>query len=255
MRLSRSSTKNKKHMKTFKKLFCVLLLLTIFSIVYFINSDEKLLSNDAKRFITKHSKNIGFTLNEISVDTSGDYCVNLDKDPYLTQYLNQSTLLVPINEIRKYIESIDCAENAQIKRVLPDKLLITLKTKEAIAIWQHDKRFYFITDQGNVMNIRHLEGLEKFIIITGENAPSHTRDLLNMISIEQEIHSQIVSAIWVGNRRWNIKFANGAELMLPENNPELAWHKFVNVYKNSLEFHNWKYKTIDLRIEDKIYTR
>ncbi len=249
MLLSKKPSRN-----SLKKKFLLLIVLAKILFVFYLihnNIPQSLLQS----FVVKYSNDFKFILNNITTNSQGDYCINLDEDPYLVSYYHKPTILLPIKDIRRYINSIDCVSNANIKIVLPDQMIVDIQTKKVIAIWQNNRRFSFITDKGDTIKIRSSEGLDKFIIITGKDAPQYAPKLLKIITSDQDVLSQIASAIWVGNRRWDIRFINGAEVMLPEHNVDLAWNKFLNIYKNKAEFSNWKYNKIDLRIENRVYAK
>lgn len=217
--------------------------------------EEHYVSRNVKHFANKYSKSLGFYVNEITIDSHSDHCINLNHYPNLHKYTGASIFLMPIYKIKEQLEEIDCIEKVDISRRLPDKVVVKAEYKEPIAIWQNEKKFSFITKSGEVIKIRNATNINKFIVITGKNAPSQTMSLLNMISIDSEIYSKVVSATLVGDRRWNVKFDNGSEILLPEQDPEIAWHKFLHLYKTQEEFQNWQYKILDFRVENKVYAK
>lgn len=205
--------------------------------------------------VSHYSKEINYTLNEVIISSEGDYCVDINSKVYLNKYQDTSIFLLPIDKIKKHLESIDCVEHALVKLELPNVLRIKLFNKKPLAIWQHNKNYSFITNKGDVIKIRKAQGLEKFIIVTGEDAPQKTLELLTILSSNESIYQQITAAMRVGGRRWNIKINNTTEILLPEEHPEIAWQKLVNLYESDKNFQDLKYKSIDFRIPGKIYTK
>lgn len=238
-----------------RKIFVTSLIIAVLLCLYLVFLEEHYISRNIKYFANKHSKDLGFYVNEITIDNHSEHCVNLNHYTNLHRYSGVSIFLVPINKIKEHLEAIDCIEKIDISRVLPTKVVVKAQYKEPIAIWQNEKKFSFITKSGEVIKIRNATNLSKFIVITGKNAPAQTAALLSMISTDSELYSKVVSATLVGDRRWNVKFDNGAEILLPEQDPEMAWHKFLHLYKTQAEFQGWQYKVLDFRVENKVYAK
>jgi cell division protein FtsQ len=75
-----------------------------------------------------------------------------------------------------------------------------------------------------------------------------------MISKNKELYKQVSSATRVGERRWNIKFSNGLEIMLPEERPEKSWDYVIKLYENKNLFAKGT-SVVDLRIPDRLYIK
>ena len=200
------------------------------------------------------SERLGFVVEDIIVVGEDSNCI-IDLDDFKRQYLGISVFLADLDSIREKLETVDCIQSIGVNRALPNKLEVVIKPKQPIAIWQSHKQFYFIAEDGVVLKIRNIKNLQDLIIILGQNAPKHTSALLAVLKIDPEIYSKIVSAIWIGDRRWNIIFDNGTEVMLPENDYARAWQKFIELTKTNDDFKDFRYKTIDFRVKNRIYTK
>ena len=172
-------------------------------------------------------QNFGLVSSEVQMEEyERSICPNLEEQISLSQYQQNAIFSVPIETIKQDLEKIDCVQSASVSRLLPSTIKVFAKIKKPIAIWQNERRFFFITEKGGLMRIRATEGVENFILVTGEDAPKHTPDLIQMFkSAPEAISSKVVSAMRISNRRWNVRFNNETELMLPEVDPELSWQK------------------------------
>jgi cell division protein FtsQ len=235
--------------RVFLALFLILALIITTLIIY----DKELVTNKFYSYVNVLSQKLNLSLNKIEVQESIKYCTTIK--PFLSHIEpNTSIFLVSITDIKNQLEQLDCIDNLTIKRQYPDTIKIIVKEKQPIAIWQNEQKFLYITEDGSTMTIRKIEDVDKFIIITGKNAPTNTPDLINFLDINDEIKKSITSAIWVGDRRWNIKINEDTVIMLPENNPEIAWNKYVQ-FSNQADFKEKNYKLIDLRIDNRIYAK
>jgi len=257
MVLKANSKKNHSTIKFFKNLYrrivYILFVFLVLLVAKILIYDRVLVEDFTNKQIESFSIKAGFIIKEISVSSTNEYCPIVTENTF-NKYKNLSLLSISLKNIYDYTKSFDCIENVKISRIFPDKLKINIINKTPIAIWQNKKNFFFITTTNELMQIRNSENLLNFITFTGSNAYLHATKLIETISIDQEMFSQIDAAMRVGDRRWDIRLKDGTEIKLPENDPEVAWKKFIDLRNNSEKFNHGKMKTIDLRIEDKIYT-
>lgn len=258
MVLKTNNKKNHSTIKFFKNVYRrivhILLVVLALLLAKVLIYDRTLVGNFINKQIDNLSIKSEFIIREISVSLTNEYCPIVN-DSTFDRYKNQSLLSISLRDIYDYTKSFDCVENVKIARIFPNKLKINVINKTPLAIWQNKKEFFFITTTNELMRIQNSDNLLNFITITGRNAYLYSTKLMDMISIDKEIFSQVDAAMWVGERRWDIKLKDGTEIKLPENDPEVAWKKFIDLRNNSEKFNQGKFKIIDLRIEDKIYTK
>jgi len=235
--------------------FYVLLLFCIGSTLLYINSTY--FRSKILRKVADYSEKFGYVIKEIAVENENpsEYCIKLDEQNLLSKYKERSIVLFSTYDLREALEKVDCIDKVTIRKIFPSKIQLSVSCKTPAAIWQDGKTFYFITKAGEPMKIRNDTNLSKFILITGNNAPEHAVSLLKFTSMDKELYSKISTAIWIGDRRWNILFDNGTKLMLPEDRPKIAWTKFIQLQQSHAAFKDWKHKVVDLRIADKIYAK
>jgi cell division protein FtsQ len=96
------------------------------------------------------------------------------------------------------------------------------------------------------------------LLLGGAGAPEHVGELLLLLAYEskatRQITSQVRSAVWVGQRRWNLVLANGVEIWLPEDDAAAALLQLAKLDTN----HNLlgrDYGVVDLRLPDKLYLK
>lgn len=232
-------------------LFCTAI---VFFFVYSFYFNQTLLPNFLITNIAKISYKMNYVIKSIEVFGEDDNCRVADIS-VLDKYKGVPTLVVSVDDIRADLESVDCIGKVSVSRVLPSKLKIMVEPKTPIAIWQHKHKFFFIAENGSVLEIRNNKDINKFIIIVGENAPKMAPQLLKIITKDQDLPQKVISAIWIGDRRWNVTFDNGTEILLPEEKYAKAWDKLVELIKSNEAFKSFSYRVIDFRVPNRIYAK
>lgn len=170
-------------------------------------------------------------------------------------------LELKLEEIRARLEKIESIKYAAIERALPNTLYVRIVEREPVALWQYQGKIALIDDNGVAMNGLDIAPYKSLPLIVGEDAPKHVADLLTILSSQPELSKRFVAAVWVGERRWNIRLkskentADGEEnleVRLPEKNSLGAWEKLAELQKKQ-HLLDRDLKVIDLRIEGKLF--
>jgi len=138
-----------------------------------------------------------------------------------------------------------------ITRNMPDILNISIVEYEPFAIWQSENKKYITDKEGNLIPFEDAEEFKHMVILSGKGANNHAKSLFNIFVIDPALSSNVYSATWIGNRRWDIRFENGLLIKLPESNISEAWQHLIKIYNTPGSIVGLK--IIDLRISDKIY--
>jgi len=126
---------------------------------------------------------------------------------------------------RERIIRLGWVEDARVERRLPDRIVVVLKERKPIAIWQRNKKFVLVDRNGAVIgpdDVRHFSHLK---IIIGDDAPKHAAELLAMLARDPELMQRVTHATWVSDRQWTVRIENAIDVRLPAENPEAAWQK------------------------------
>lgn len=156
--------------------------------------------------------------------------------------------------LRARLESIDWIDQAQIRRVLPNKLVIDLKEAQPIAIWQSQGKFALIDARGRRITETGIDGFAHLPLVVGEGAPESAASLFAMLDSEPTLKSRVVAAVRVGDRRWNIRFENNVDLLLPEFDAEESWHRFARI-ESEHRLLARAITAIDMRLKDRLVVR
>ncbi len=157
-----------------------------------------------------------------------------------------------VADIKQRLETIPAIRTAQVERVLPSTVHIHIVERHPVALWQHGGQLNLIDDNGVVMSGGDAARHGNLMLVVGEDAPEHAVELLTVMASEKDLMRQVKAAVRVGGRRWNVRFANGVEVKLPERDLAAAWSRlsFMQQAQKMLERN---VVAIDLRLSDRVY--
>jgi cell division protein FtsQ len=168
----------------------------------------------------------------------------------------RGTPILSVNpaEAKARIEALPWVRSAAVARLLPDRLFIRLTERHPLAFWQKNGKLQLIDHDGVVVTDQHLERFPGLIVVVGDDAPKHAAELLDMLVSEPKLAERVVAAVRVGNRRWNLRFDNGIDAQLPEENAAAAWAQLAEIERTS-GILGREVEAIDLRLPDRLVIR
>lgn len=158
------------------------------------------------------------------------------------------------SQAKEMLEKISWVRNAQVERRLPDTIYIHIEERQPLALWQHDGALNVIDDEGVVLTDRHPENFRELPLVVGEGAPEHAANLLTMLDAEPDVARRMDAAIFVSNRRWDLKLRNGTLVKLPEDEIGFALTRLVKTHRQD-DLMDKDLTAIDLREGDRITVR
>lgn len=167
-----------------------------------------------------------------------------------------------LDEMREKLEKIESIKYATIERALPDTLYVRVVEREPVAIWQYKGKKSLIDDNGVVMSGLDITPYKSLPLVVGEGAPKNVESLRKLIDSQPELSKRFVAAVWIGDRRWNIKLkaANTSggnediEVQLPEEDYLAAWKKLAELQQKE-KLLDRDIKVIDLRIDGRLFIK
>ena len=152
------------------------------------------------------------------------------------------------------VEALDWVRAAELRRQLPDQLLLRVYERHPIALWQRAGTFTLVDDQGYPFSESPVRRFDHLPLLVGSAAPEAYSQLSSTLPSLGEFQERLAAAVWVGERRWNLKFAGGLTIYLPETNVEAAWHLFLGQIKTS-DLLARDLVTVDLRQSGRLIIR
>src|SRR4029078_344057 len=87
----------------------------------------------------------------------------------------------------------------------------------AVSVWRGGARLSVISDDGAVLEPYMSRRFVSLPLVVGKGADTRARDFLALLERYPQFRSQTKAAIFVGERRWNLRLNDGLDIRLPEN--------------------------------------
>ena len=159
-----------------------------------------------------------------------------------------------IDAMRERLSALPWIVSAEVERRYPDRLLVTVKEAEPLALWQRNQRLFLVSRAGKVIETADIGKYSKLLVIVGDNAPAHAEDLFDLLGEQPKLRERVTAAVFVGKRRWNLRFDNGVDVKLPEDNPKEAWSRLAQLQSQHGLLER-DVRIIDLRLPDQVVLR
>jgi cell division protein FtsQ len=176
------------------------------------------------------------------------------KETHGKVYIGYPMMKIDLWHIKNSLEKLTWIKHASVTRQLPSTLSISVLERQPMALWQNNGKISLIDSDGEIINETNLEKFSNLIILVGSNVPYHAGHFLKFISTDPAIATMIASGVLVNGRRWNVKLKNDILIKLPEDNPETSWEYLTKKQRENKILES-NIKTIDLRIEKKMFVR
>ena len=159
--------------------------------------------------------NAGFRVKSVAVRGTQ----RMDPRPIYRIALNQRTTALPLVDvaaIRERLLEFGWVKDARVSRRYPDTLVVDIVERTPAALWQDGTRLSLIDAEGHVLDKVAVTRMPDLPLLVGAGANSHARALDTLLGKAPTIKAQLVSASWVGQRRWDLAVQTGETIALPE---------------------------------------
>ena len=160
-----------------------------------------------------------------------------------------------LSEARQRLESIKWVETATVERRLPGTIVVRLTERRPFAVWQSEGKFLLVDRDGDIVadsNVAAFSG--QLPLVVGPGAPAAAAALIDILAAQPELQKRVVAAVRVGERRWNLRMTNGADVMLPEGAEIQALARLAEL-QASHALLDRPLAVVDLRLPDRLVVR
>lgn len=143
----------------------------------------------------------------------------MDPKPVYEIALDQKSMAMPlvdVTDIRNRLLQFGWVKDARVSRRFPDTLVIDIVERTPSALWQDQDRLSLIDAEGVVLDRVPVSRMPDLPLLIGKGANRHSVALDQLLNKAPALKAQLVSATWIGQRRWNLSLQSGETLMLPE---------------------------------------
>jgi cell division protein FtsQ len=127
-----------------------------------------------------------------------------------------SLLFLDAATVRDKLKANPWIGEATVLKLYPGQIQIDIVERSAFALWQNDGRLAVISDDGAVLEPYLSRRFMSLPLVVGKGAETHARDFLALLDRYPQVKSMTKAAIFVGERRWNLRLKDGLDIRLPE---------------------------------------
>ena len=128
-----------------------------------------------------------------------------------------SLLFLDAATVREKLKANPWIGEATVQKFYPGQLQIDIVERSAFALWQQDGRLAVISDDGAVLEPYVSRRFLSLPLVVGKGAETRARDFLALLARYPQVKNLTKAAIFVGERRWNLRLKDGLDIRLPEN--------------------------------------
>ena len=161
-------------------------------------------------------------------------------------------LALSLAEMQTRLLEIPEVKTVSITRVLPNELSITIAERMPAAWWQEDGKQTLIDSDGKVLDRTKYKDKLTLPVVVGADAAAHVGELLAILETAPSLKPDVIAAVRVGNRRWNVQLAHEVVVLLPEEKPLDAWKRFAGLVEKEALLSK-AIRSVDMRVEDRVF--
>ncbi|HRO01847.1 MAG TPA: cell division protein FtsQ/DivIB, partial [Nitrobacter sp.] len=144
--------------------------------------------------------------------------------------------------------------DATVLKLYPGALQIDVTERQPFALWQENGKLAVIAADGMVLSPHVSQRFATLPLVVGKGAETRARDFLALVANYPVVNSKLKAAIFVGERRWNLRLKDGLDIRLPENDVGRALAALVD-YDRQNKLLSRDITAIDMRFPDRLTVR
>lgn len=137
-------------------------------------------------------------------------------------YRGQPILDLDLEKVRQSVTHVGWVKDAQIVRLLPDTLVIAVKERETLAVWQTRGRTFVIDGGGQTIPEADAGRFPQLPLIVGEGANEAAAAILPAVQSRPRLRDRLEALVRVDGRRWDLRLKDGGIVQLPAVDEESA---------------------------------
>jgi cell division protein FtsQ len=162
-----------------------------------------------------------------------------------------SLLFLDAGAVREHLKANPWIADATVLKFYPGQLQIDLVERTAFALWQEEGRVSVIADDGAVLEPYLSRRFLSLPLVVGKGAETHARDFLALLARYPQVHDVTKAAVFVGERRWNLRTKDGLDIRLPEHDVGNALAELSRLDKEEKLFSR-DIVAVDMRLPDRL---
>lgn len=207
-------------------------------------------SGNGEQTLKLLTSNAGFAIE--NVDVTGNHRLStIDVLSALSLDGETSMIGFSADKARARLEALPWIKSADVQKIYPDHIRVSIIERQPYAIWQHENRLDIIDDMGQVIVPFATGSAEKLPLVVGSGAQNSADGFINKMATLPAIYDHIYAYVRVGDRRWDIVLDNGIRIKLPASNAIERLQDVLSA-KETADLLQRDIIGIDLRLSDRV---
>ncbi|WP_284314324.1 cell division protein FtsQ/DivIB [Labrys miyagiensis] len=161
-----------------------------------------------------------------------------------------SLLFLDAEAAREGLEKLPLVQSAQVRKLFPSTLSVTIEERKPYALWQRDGSVMVIAEDGTVIDNAVDQRFADLPLVVGEGADKHAHEIIAALADTPELNGRVKGVTLVSQRRWNLTLDNSVVVKLPEENPEQALKNLAALERNAKVLEK-DILAVDMRMPDR----
>jgi cell division protein FtsQ len=165
-----------------------------------------------------------------------------------------SLLFFDVDVARTKLKANPWIADATVLKLFPDRLQVGITERRPFALWQINGKVSVIADDGTVLEPYVARRFTRLPFVVGRGAQVRAQAFLAQLDRFPAIRAQVRASILVAERRWNLRFTNGLDVRLPEDDVAGALQRLVAL-DSEKKLLSRDIVAVDLRLPDRVTVR
>ena len=162
-----------------------------------------------------------------------------------------SLLFLDAAAVRDRLTANPWIAEATVIKYYPGGLQIDIVERTAFALWQQSSKLSVIAEDGAVLEPYVCQRFLSLPLVVGKGADTQARDFLALLARYPQVNAVTKAAIYVGERRWNLRLKDGLDIRLPEQDVGNALAMLSRLDKEDRLFSR-DIVAVDMRLPDRL---
>src|SRR6201994_2969635 len=162
-----------------------------------------------------------------------------------------SLLFLDAAAVRDKLKANPWIADATILKFYPNQLQIDIVERSAFALWQSNGKLSVIAEDGAVLEPYVARRFLALPLVVGKGAETRARDFLALLARYPQVNAVTKAAIFLGERRWNLRTRDGLDVRLPEQDVGNALAALSKLDQNDRLFSK-DIVAVDMRLPDRL---
>ena len=168
--------------------------------------------------------------------------------------VGQPLIGLDLAKVQARVAQVGWVQEARVVRLLPDTVVITVRERRQLAVWQHGGRSSVIDEHGEAIPEADPARFTTLPLVVGEGGGRHAPDILPTIAQRPKLMARMEALVRVDDRRWDLRLKDGSIIQLPAVDQDAALMKLEELDLRS-HILDLGFERIDLRNPDAMTVR